>query len=179
MLSSEASQRITYHCWNSVAHAMARRGGHRRKALTLMSWNDLEIRHRGRFSYNVLEDGCQHERRQWDKTVVEVAHRKPARLPVVDVELKDVGSNDQKFSLEIGEVCFKWEGYTDRFKERLGISTMKKGPEIQLPKKIIWKISIKTTLEISTRGKRFSKIKPRDVDKGGKSRKVSWTRRAN
>lgn len=58
MLSSKASQDIIYHCSNSVAYHHAKRGN-KRKAVTLMSWNDLEIRHRGKFSYRVPVDECQ------------------------------------------------------------------------------------------------------------------------
>ena len=58
MLSSSASQDITYHCFNSLAYYSAKKD-HYRKALGLMSWNDLEIRGRGRFSYEVPVDECQ------------------------------------------------------------------------------------------------------------------------
>ena len=58
MLSSKASQDIIYHCSNSVAYNHAKRGN-KRKAVTLMSWNDLEIRHRGKFSYRATVDECQ------------------------------------------------------------------------------------------------------------------------
>ncbi len=58
MLSSKASQNITYHCSNSVAFHHERKD-HNRKAIALQSWNDLEIRHRGKFKYDVLSDDCQ------------------------------------------------------------------------------------------------------------------------
>ena len=58
MLSSSASQDITYHCFNSLAYYSAKKD-HYRKAAVLMSWNDLEIRGRGKFSYDVPEDECQ------------------------------------------------------------------------------------------------------------------------
>merc|ERR1711884_477147 len=60
MLSTKASQNITYHCQNSVGYHHARRD-HKRKAIMLQSWNDLEINHRGKFRYDVLSDDCQHE----------------------------------------------------------------------------------------------------------------------
>lgn len=75
----QAKQQITYHCLGSVAYHDARRG-HKRKALTLMSWNDLEIRHRGKFRYSVSEDGCAaDDKRDWSKTVIVVDQDKPAR----------------------------------------------------------------------------------------------------
>ena len=58
MLSSKASQNVTYHCSNSVAHYHNRRQ-HHRKSIALQSWNDLEIRNRGKFRYNVIKDDCQ------------------------------------------------------------------------------------------------------------------------
>ena len=58
MLSSKASQNITYHCFNSVAYKNAKRGN-MRQALELMSSNDLELRHRGKFRYKVITDECQ------------------------------------------------------------------------------------------------------------------------
>ena len=58
MLSSSASQNITYNCFNSLAYYSAKKD-HYRKALGLMSWNDLEIRGRGKFSYEVPVDECQ------------------------------------------------------------------------------------------------------------------------
>ena len=58
LLSSVASQNITYHCYNSLAYYSAKKD-HYRKAVGLMSWNDLEIRGRGKFSYDVPVDECQ------------------------------------------------------------------------------------------------------------------------
>ena len=58
MLSSKASQNITYHCFNSVAYNNAKKNTHR-QAVQLMSWNDLEIKHRGKFKYSVDLDECQ------------------------------------------------------------------------------------------------------------------------
>lgn len=105
MLSSKASQDIIYHCSNSVAYNNAKRNN-KRKAVTLMSWNDLEIRHRGKFSYRVPVDECQHEKSEWAHTVIRLKNTKPARLPIVDVAVRDIGNPSQKFKLEIGQVCF-------------------------------------------------------------------------
>jgi collagen type II alpha len=58
LLSAKASQNITYHCSNSLAFYSAKKD-HHRKAVGLMSWNDLEIRHRGKFTYEVPVDECQ------------------------------------------------------------------------------------------------------------------------
>jgi hypothetical protein len=57
MLSSTASQNITYHCSGSAAYYSESRSTH--KAAKLMTWNDLEIGHRGKFSYEVPTDECK------------------------------------------------------------------------------------------------------------------------
>ena len=77
MLSSSATQQITYNCWNSVAYLHAKRD-HKRKAATLLTWNDLELKHRGRFTYSVVEDGCAESQKTWAKTVFRVAVDKPS-----------------------------------------------------------------------------------------------------
>ena len=43
----------------------------------------------------------QHEKREWAKTVLSVDETKPARLPIVDVAIRDIGGPRQKFKLEI------------------------------------------------------------------------------
>ena len=58
LLSSKASQNITYHCSGSVAFYSAKKD-HHKKAVGLMSWNDLDIRHRAKFTYEVPVDECQ------------------------------------------------------------------------------------------------------------------------
>ncbi|XP_019714523.1 collagen alpha-1(II) chain-like, partial [Hippocampus comes] len=59
LLSTEASQNVTYHCKNSVAY-MDAAAGNLKKAVLLQGSNDVEIRAEGnsRFTYSVMEDGC-------------------------------------------------------------------------------------------------------------------------
>jgi len=104
LLSSKAEQQITYHCLNSIAYENVR--GNLRKAVSFMSWNDLEIRNRGRFKYDVLSDGCKEKNNRWHKTVFKISTVKPTRLPVVDIRVEDFGNPAQKFKLEVGQVCF-------------------------------------------------------------------------
>lgn len=105
MLSSKASQNITYHCFDSIAYNNARRDNVR-QGIQLLTWNDLEMKPRGKFKYSVPVDDCQHKKREWAQTVVSVEDTKPARLPIVDVAIKDIGNARQKFKLEIGPVCY-------------------------------------------------------------------------
>jgi len=104
LLSSRAEQRVTYHCRNSVAYENGR--GNTRKALSLMAWNDLEIRHRGKSKYEVEEDGCKVKNNSWSRSVFRVSTSKPTRLPIVDIRVEDFGNAAQKFKVEIGQVCF-------------------------------------------------------------------------
>ncbi|EPY77798.1 hypothetical protein CB1_001183009 [Camelus ferus] len=59
LLSSRASQNITYHCKNSIAY-MDHASGNVKKALRLMGSNEGEFKAEGnsKFTYSVLEDGC-------------------------------------------------------------------------------------------------------------------------
>lgn len=59
ILSSRASQNITYYCKNSIAY-MDEASGNVKKALKLMSSVESEIKAEGnsKFTYAVLEDGC-------------------------------------------------------------------------------------------------------------------------
>jgi len=66
LLSTEASQNLTYHCKNSVAY-MDASTGNLKKAVLLQGSNDVEIRAEGnsRFTYSVMEDGCTVRRDRW------------------------------------------------------------------------------------------------------------------
>ena len=59
LLSSRASQNITYHCKNSIAY-MDQATGNVKKSLKLMGSNEGEFKAEGnsKFTYTVLEDGC-------------------------------------------------------------------------------------------------------------------------
>ena len=61
LLSTSASQNITYHCKNSVAYFDSEHKSYR-KGLKLLSWNDAEILPRSnnpRLQYEVGEDECR------------------------------------------------------------------------------------------------------------------------
>ncbi|NXO08439.1 CO3A1 protein, partial [Oriolus oriolus] len=107
ILSSRASQNITYHCKNSIAY-MDHDSGNVKKALKLMSSTESEIKAEGnsKFTYAVLEDGCTKHTGEWGKTVFEYRTRKTMRLPVVDIAPLDIGGPDQAFGVDIGPVCF-------------------------------------------------------------------------
>lgn len=66
LLSTEATQNLTYHCKNSIAY-MDQTTGNLKKALLLQGSNEVEIRAEGnsRFTYAALEDGCKVRRNCW------------------------------------------------------------------------------------------------------------------
>jgi len=104
LLSGRAAQTITFHCKNTVAFRNPR--GNTRSALSLMSWNDLEIKKGGKFKYEVVEDGCKERSKTWAKSIFTVDTSKPTRLPIVDIKVKDIGKSRQAFKVEVGRVCF-------------------------------------------------------------------------
>lgn len=60
MLSTHATQNVTYHCKNSVAYRDNGKNSYRR-ALKFLAWNDAELVAKGshHLRYEALEDGCQ------------------------------------------------------------------------------------------------------------------------
>lgn len=60
MLSSFATQTITYHCKKSVAYFDTKNNSFKR-AIKLLAWNDAELTARGshHLKYEVIEDGCK------------------------------------------------------------------------------------------------------------------------
>lgn len=59
LMSTEASQNLTYHCKNSVAY-LDQQTGNLKKSLLLQGSNEIELRSEGnsRFTYTVTYDGC-------------------------------------------------------------------------------------------------------------------------
>lgn len=107
LLSSGASQEITYHCKNSIAVFDATKKSFR-SALRLMTTSDTELNARGnnKLRYRVVEDGCKTKSNSWSSTKIRYRTDKPQRLPFVDIGLRDVGREDQSFKVEVGPVCF-------------------------------------------------------------------------
>lgn len=106
LLSREASQKLTYHCRNSVAVSDER--GDFGKALLLQGSSEVEIRAQGnsRFTYSVLEDGCKSHTGQWGRAEIEYKSQKTSRLPILDIAPMDIGGPEQEFGIDIGPVCF-------------------------------------------------------------------------
>jgi len=108
MLSTHATQNITYHCKNTVAYHDKAKNNYRR-SLKLLAWNDAELTAKGspRLRYEALEDGCQFRTNAWAKTVLSYTTERAIRLPIIDIAIRDIGAADQEFSIEIGPVCYQ------------------------------------------------------------------------
>jgi len=104
LISSEASQRVIFHCKNTVAYKNRR--NYARDAVTFMSWHDKEIRHRGKAKYTVELDECSDKKSTWANTIFNLDTNNPQRLPIIDLKVEDFGRPDQAFQVEVGEVCF-------------------------------------------------------------------------
>ncbi|ELW66609.1 Collagen alpha-1(III) chain [Tupaia chinensis] len=107
LLSSRASQNITYHCKNSIAY-MDHSNGNLKKALKMRGSNEDELKaeEKGKLTYTVLEDGCTTHTGKWSKTVFEYRTRKAMILPIVDIAPFDFGDADQEFGFDLSPVCF-------------------------------------------------------------------------
>lgn len=60
LLSTHATQNVTYHCKKSVAYFDAEKNNYRR-SLKFLAWNDAELtaKNSQQLRYEVTEDGCQ------------------------------------------------------------------------------------------------------------------------
>lgn len=60
MLSTHATQNVTYHCRNSVGYFDAEKNNYRR-SLKFLAWNDAELTAKNslHLRYDAIEDGCQ------------------------------------------------------------------------------------------------------------------------
>lgn len=112
MLSSSASQDVTYHCKKSVAYFDDEKKNYR-KSIKMLTWNDAELTARGshHLRYEVIEDGCKSKSNGWSKTLFRYTTERSTRLPLIDVAIRDIGNSDQEFSIEIGPVCFREQEY--------------------------------------------------------------------
>merc|ERR1719225_2229820 len=103
-LSENPSDNYIINCKNTIAHTNPR--GNTKKAITFMSWNDLEIKKGGKSKYEVLKDECKFRKDNWAESVFKIETEKVTRLPIDDVQVRDFGGEKQAFKVEVGKVCF-------------------------------------------------------------------------
>ncbi|EDO49401.1 predicted protein, partial [Nematostella vectensis] len=107
LLSDRASQKITYHCRNSVAWYDSRSRDFD-KSIKLKSGNGIELyaASSNKYKPTIIKDDCGVKDGKWRKTVLEVNTESTHRLPIVDIAVFDIGDRDEEFGLQIGSVCF-------------------------------------------------------------------------
>jgi len=98
LASNGARQTITYNCLNSEAYGAR---------LALASGDEIDTVD-GKFKKTTtvtVNDGCVKDN-QWHAATFDVRTNRTDTLPITDVLLFDVGLQNQKFGIELGEVCF-------------------------------------------------------------------------
>lgn len=101
LLSTTATQSLTYTCSNTVAFTDATTGM-TDKALKFLSHNYHTLDHT---SYTVSLDECT-TRPESGKTVFDFSTELTETLPIEDLSTSDLSENSQSFGVEIGQVCF-------------------------------------------------------------------------
>lgn len=107
LMSTKAVQNVTFHCRNTIGYYDPTANNYRR-GIKLLAYNDAEIlpKANNRLRYKAILDECQHKSSNWARTIVEYQTDKPARLPLLDVAVRDVGRPQQMFRVELGLACF-------------------------------------------------------------------------
>jgi len=105
-LSREAFQTVTVHCKNHIVWYDSAAGNHK-SAMHFMGTKHTQFTpiSKKRVMYETISDGCQHNRNNWDSTVLKFRTSKFVRLPIVDVAPVKQGKTSE-FGLEMGSVCF-------------------------------------------------------------------------
>jgi len=96
--SNGARQRLTFNCLNTEAYGLR---------LQLLDGEEFDTAE-GKFKKTTtvsIDDQCNKDN-QWHAATFDVRTNRTETLPITDVLLFDVGAQNQKFGIELGEVCF-------------------------------------------------------------------------
>ncbi|KAF9408180.1 hypothetical protein HW555_012057 [Spodoptera exigua] len=102
-------QTIKYHCWDSVPYPKYNTST---SSLELLTWNDVVI---GPFAtpkspvfYTVPKetDHCEEGVQEWRSSIIKIQTSNVHRLPIADILIKDNRNANQKFKIEVTELCF-------------------------------------------------------------------------
>ncbi|KAJ2947544.1 hypothetical protein O0L34_g17332 [Tuta absoluta] len=100
--SSFATQQIRYHCKNS-------RVVFEDQSLQMLSWTDMLVDSvetlSSPFYYEVEDDPCKDSSPEWKSTVIKLISSY-GRLPIIDFRIRDIRNEEQKFYIELEELCF-------------------------------------------------------------------------
>lgn len=107
--SSRARQDIAMSCKNTVI-IYDQAGKSHKKAIRLASF-DEEIMSpvaKKPYRFRVKDDKCKNKNGELGQTLIEVRGRggRVERMPIMDIGIYDVGSEDQEFGIQIGPACF-------------------------------------------------------------------------
>jgi len=98
LLSSGARQTVAYNCLNSSPYGAR-----------FTTSNDLELDSTvGKFrrsTFIEVTDGCDKDN-QWHTATFSVRTNMTEMLPLVDMLLFDIGAENQKFGIQVGQACF-------------------------------------------------------------------------
>ncbi|CAH1635768.1 unnamed protein product [Spodoptera littoralis] len=107
--SVSVRQTIKYHCFDSVPYPKYNTSA---TSLELLTWNDVVI---GPFAtpktplfYTVPKetDFCKEGVKEWMSSIIKIQSSFVHRLPITDILIKDNRNEDQKFKIEVLELCF-------------------------------------------------------------------------
>ncbi|KAI5636362.1 collagen triple helix repeat (20 copies) domain-containing protein [Phthorimaea operculella] len=104
--SSYATQKIRYHCKNSRVVSEDSDS-----SLQMLSWTDMlvdfEPTPNSPFYYIVEEDYCKDSVPEWNSTVITLTSSYDYdRIPVTDFLIRDIRHEEQKFYIQLEELCF-------------------------------------------------------------------------
>lgn len=60
---------------------------------------------------NIISLFLQEKNNRWSEAVFTITTRRTEILPIVDVQLNDIGLENQEFGIKVDDVCFKDDGY--------------------------------------------------------------------
>ncbi|CAB4018054.1 collagen, type II, alpha 1, partial, partial [Paramuricea clavata] len=105
LLSTDASQRVSYNCKSSTAWYNKREKSYK-FGVRFYGWNGRKFKHKGKLRPRVLSDGCKVDGHKWRKTDFLLETTNLESLPIVDFSFFYRGLAQEQFGLEIGPVCF-------------------------------------------------------------------------
>lgn len=105
LLSTDASQRVSYNCKSSTAWYNTRDQTFK-YGVRFQGWSGKRFKYKGKLSPQVLRDGCKFDDDVWRKTDFLLKTTNLEALPIIDFNFFYRGLRQEQFGLDIGPVCF-------------------------------------------------------------------------
>uniref|UniRef100_A0A3Q4HVC8 Fibrillar collagen NC1 domain-containing protein n=2 Tax=Neolamprologus brichardi TaxID=32507 RepID=A0A3Q4HVC8_NEOBR len=110
LLSSEASQSITFHCLSyqpsSTADSFSSSGHKENTRLRFRGWNKQMFEKDTLLEPHVLQDECKIQDGSWHQSRFLFHTQDSGQLPLVDIEEFPTSQISSQRNVEIGPVCF-------------------------------------------------------------------------